>query len=92
MCIRDRLGASRLGEARLGGERIVPTPSAVYGVSEYGQANYTQNNVQDALIAETAIKAGHVLITDDRDLQTVTTQFGGRCLSVAELMAELGSP
>src|ERR1051325_1906874 len=38
------LGASRLGEARLGGERVVPTPSAVYGVSEYGHANYTQND------------------------------------------------
>lgn len=53
--------------------------------------NQKLNNVQDALIAETAIKEGHVLITDDRDLQAVTTQFGGRCSSVAGLMAELAS-
>ncbi len=34
------------------------------------------NNVHDALIAETSIKGGHVLVTDDVDLATVTKQYG----------------
>ena len=45
------------------------------------------NNVQDALIAETSIKEGHVLVTDDTDLALVTKEFGGRCLSVRELLS-----
>jgi predicted nucleic acid-binding protein len=46
-----------------------------------------RNNVQDALIAETSIKRGFVLVTDDEDLSEVTARFGGECLSVAELRA-----
>jgi hypothetical protein len=45
------------------------------------------NNVQDALIAETSIKEGHVLVTDDTDLALVTKEFGGQCLSVDELLS-----
>jgi len=100
------LDVSRLDEARLGGERVVPTESAVYGVSRYGQAKYAAedklisalkdrldsingakpNNVHDALIAETSIKRSHVLVTDDADLAAVTKEYGGQCLSVAELL------
>ena len=100
------LGVWRLGEARLGGERVVPTESAVFGVSRYGQSKYgaednlysalksrldtinasKSNNVHDSLIAETAIKEGHILVTDDTDLATVTKEYGGECLSVAELL------
>ncbi len=35
------LDVSRLGEARLGGEHLVPTESAVWGVSTWGQAKWT---------------------------------------------------
>ena len=100
------LDVSRLDEARLGGERVVPTESAVYGVSRYGQAKYAAednlysalkdrldsinsaklNNVHDVLIAETSIKGGHVLVTDDTDLAAVTKEYGGECLSVADLL------
>jgi hypothetical protein len=100
------LDVSRLDEARLGGERVVPTESAIYGVSMYGQAKYSAeeslysalkerldsingakpNNVHDALIAETSIKRGHVLVTDDADLTAVTKEYGGQCLSVVELL------
>lgn len=45
------------------------------------------NNAQDALIAETSIKEGHVLVTDDTDLALVTKEFGGQCLSVGELLS-----
>ena len=34
------------------------------------------NNVQDALIAEVASTAGHVLVTADRDLQNVCQRLG----------------
>lgn len=44
------------------------------------------NNVQDALIAETSVKEGFVLVTDDGDLATVTKKYGGKCLSVTELL------
>ncbi len=101
------LDVSRLDEARLGGERVIPTESAVYGVSRYGHAKYSSeddlysalksrldeingskhNNVHDALIAETSIKRGHVLVTDDADLGAVTKDYGGQCLSVAELLS-----
>ncbi len=99
------LDVSRLDEARLGGERVVPTESAVYGVSRYGHARYSEdnlysalknrldaingakpNNVQDALIAETSIKSGHVLVTDDSDLAEVTKEYGGQCVCVADLL------
>jgi hypothetical protein len=97
---------SRVDEAGLSGEHVVPTESAVYGVSRYGQANYgaeddlysalknrldsinraKPNNVHDALISETSIKGNHVLVTDDTDLAAVTREYGGQCLSVAELL------
>lgn len=102
------LGVSRLGEARLGGERIVPTESAVWGVSRWGEAKwkandnlYTpikanlhglnkgkRNNVQDALIAETSIKGGYILVTDDADLIEVTKRYGGKCVSLEDLLSQ----
>jgi hypothetical protein len=44
------------------------------------------NNVHDALIAETSIKGRYVLVTDDTDLAAVTKKYGGKCLSVCELL------
>lgn len=35
------------------------------------------NNVQDALIAETALLNGLVLVTEDKDLAAVVTELGG---------------
>ena len=47
--------------------------------------NCKENNIQDALIAETSIKEDFVLVTDDSDLVSVTRKYGGKCLTVAEL-------
>ena len=47
-----------------------------------------RNNVQDALIAETSIKGLYVLITDDADLIEVTKRYGGRYLSLEELLRQ----
>ena len=38
------------------------------------------NNVEDALIAETAIKNGLTLVTDDEKLRVVAMQYGGECM------------
>ena len=45
------------------------------------------NNIKDALIAETAIKRGYILVTEDEDLAMVVKSVGARCLSVSELIA-----
>lgn len=46
------------------------------------------NNVHDALIAETSIKADYVLVTNDAHLAAVTKKYGGKCLSVGELLEQ----
>jgi hypothetical protein len=104
------LGVSRLDEARLGGGNIVPTESAVWNVSAWGQAKWGEadglytafkaeldtlnkskpNNIQDTLIAETAIKNRFDLVTDDVDLCTVTKKFGGQCTNTKQLASDLG--
>jgi predicted nucleic acid-binding protein len=43
-----------------------------------------KNNVQDILIAETAVKERAVLVTDDTDLRETTQRFGGQAMSVEE--------
>ncbi len=104
------LDVSRLDEARLGGGNIVPTESAVWNVSAWGQAKWGEadglytafkaeldtlnkskpNNVQDTLIAETAIINRFDLVTDDVDLCTVTKKFGGQCTNTKQLASDLG--
>ncbi len=81
------LDVSRLDEACLGGHE-----DDVYSAlkRDLDQLNGGKdNNVQDALIAETSIKRGFFLVTDDRDLSTVARKYGGKCLSVSELLAQL---
>lgn len=48
------------------------------------------NNIQDTLIAETAIKNRCVLVTYDKDLCTVTKKFGGKCTNTKQLTSDLG--
>jgi len=47
------------------------------------------NNVEDALIAETAIKNDFTLVSDDRDLSQVTKQNGGSCVNLKEFLAAI---
>ena len=42
------------------------------------------NNVYDALIADTSIKNGFTLVTDDKNLCDVTREFGGNCVSFVD--------
>ena len=43
--------------------------------------------MQDALIAETSIKGGYILVTDDAHLIEVAKRYGGKCMSLDELLA-----
>ena len=45
-----------------------------------------ENNTQDALIAETAIKNDLTLVTDDNPLREEASKFGAECMSWEELM------
>ncbi len=82
----------------------VPTESAVYGASRYGEAKFgakdglylkikvaldakklKPNNIQDALIAETAIVNGFTLVTDDRHLAEIVQTHCGKAIGLAQL-------
>ena len=73
---------SRWNQAKYG------TEGGLYSTlrAELDRVNYKKpNNVQDALIAETAMLGGYILVTDDSDLESTTTKYGGSCLSLKEL-------
>jgi predicted nucleic acid-binding protein len=81
-------GTSKWGAFMWSGEEsLVPVVRA-----ELDLKNAKANNVQDALIADTAIRADYILVTDDRNLAKVTKKYGGRCLSVKELLEQLSQP
>ena len=46
-----------------------------------------KNNSQDALIAETAISNGQILVTNDKDLRTVVNEFDGRAIGLDEFLS-----
>ena len=75
-------GASKWGESMWSGkESLYPILRA-----ELDHKKTKPNNVQDALIADTAIRGGYVLVTDDADLEQITIKYGGRCILVRELV------
>ena len=44
-----------------------------------------ENQSRDVRIAETALKHGLTLVSDDTNLRTVMTEFGGKAISTMEL-------
>ena len=76
-------GVSRWGEAKWTANDNLYTPIK----ASLDTLNKSKpNNVQDALIAETSIKGGYVLVTDDTALIEVTKRYGGECISLEELL------
>ena len=75
---------------------IVPTESAVLGISRIGEAKYSKGDLleklrkgnikhtKDALIGETAIKEKLILITNDRTLRTRVNLNGGKAFNLEE--------
>jgi len=46
-----------------------------------------ENNGKDVLIAETAIRNGYALVTDDSDLANVVREFNGKTIHFHELLS-----
>lgn len=82
------LGVSRLGEAKLGGDEDHLCSEMKAEIDKLNKNK--PNNIQDALIAETAIKNQFTLVTEDTDLLTVAKKFGGKCADIKQMMVELG--
>jgi len=73
------LGYSRLGEGRLSDGGIYQ--KIVDKLNEWAPKR-SEANTRDALIAETAIKLGHVLITNDTYLKRAVFELGGAVLDL----------
>ena len=79
-------GVSRYGQCKYTASDNLYEPLK----SKLDAANKAQpNNVQDALIGETAIKNGFTLVTHDRDLFWATTEFGGACSNIYQVLKDL---
>jgi hypothetical protein len=51
-----------------------------------GEKRDQSNQPRDILIAETAIRKGLILVSDDAKLRTVTIEFGGRAIDREQFM------
>ena len=83
------------------GPLIIPTESAVYGVSRFGEAKFgagymyqeikekNVKHIEDALIGETAIRNNLILVTNDKRLKSKVEGLGGLCLSVDSFICRL---
>lgn len=78
------LGVSRLGMAKLSDgdlyKKLLVRLNALN--------NSKSNNIQDVLIAETSINNKYILVTDDRNLAQVTTDFGGKVCNLHEIIED----
>jgi len=88
------------------GNEKVPTESAVWDVSKWDEAKFSNgdlytlllqelnkskprdkdNNIKDALIAETSIKNGFILVTADSALYRIVKNLGGSVLNWNEFL------
>jgi predicted nucleic acid-binding protein len=78
-------GISRLDNAKLGGEDNLCEPIRL----RLDELKKRSSNIQDALIAETAIKNGLTFVTHDSILFRVTTEFGGACANIHQVIKDL---
>ena len=97
----SRIGEARLGGGKIPTESFVWDTSS-WDAAKWSDVSLVtiiasklkdlnggaRGNIKDALIAETAIKNGHILITHDSDLASVVSYMGGR---VADLEWVLNS-
>lgn len=73
-------GVGRWGEGKWGANGGLYEPIR----SRLDELKKKENNIQDSLIAETAILNNFCLVTDDVNLLTVTQEFGGSAISFRE--------
>ena len=82
---------------------IIPTESAVFGTSRYGEAKFgsgdiyenikvgNPKHIEDALIGETAIKNNLILVTNDKRLKSKMEENGGICMLVDPFIRKLNN-
>jgi rRNA-processing protein FCF1 len=82
---------------------LIPTTSAAYDVSRYDESKFGDGiifnkikkgnikHVEDALIGETAIKEGIILVTNDRRLKKMVIELGGNALFLNEFIEILNA-
>lgn len=78
-------GVSRFDEARFGAEDGLYLKIKVV----LDAKKLKQNNIQDALIAETAIVNGFTLVTDDRHLAEIVQTHCGKAIGLVQLQKML---
>ena len=78
--------ASAWGQAKWG------EPDGLYFAfkAELDTLKSKRNNIEDTLIAETAIKNRFALVADDINLYTVTRKFGGKYANTIQFASDLG--
>ena len=75
---------SEWDNSKWGSEKSLCQPIA----KRLGELNKKKkNNTQDALIAETAIVNNQILVTNDKDLQDVISEFGGKVTDLNTFMS-----
>ena len=80
---------------------LIPTSSCVFDVSRFDESKFGDgiifnkikkgniNQVEDALIGETAIKEGIVLVTNDKRLKNIVIKLGGNAISLDDFIERL---
>ncbi|GAH03750.1 unnamed protein product, partial [marine sediment metagenome] len=77
------LGVSKLGYSKLSRKNNLYEKIK----SDLDEKVLKQNNIQDALIAETAIKNGLILVTNDGDLLEVTQKYNGEVSNLKDFLS-----
>ncbi|MEI7751712.1 MAG: hypothetical protein WCJ71_06440 [Candidatus Omnitrophota bacterium] len=75
------LGTSRLGQAKLGNGGLFGQLLILLN-HQKSQTNELDNNRKDALIGETCMRNGYVLVSNDRALRDSVNQLQGKSISL----------
>ena len=82
-----RYGEIRNGVRRNGRQKTVSTGICGGAYRSWTARPFPLKQSRDAGVAETAIKAGLTLVTDDENLSRATAEHGGKVMSLAEFSA-----
>src|SRR5262249_51198900 len=91
------LGVSALGRSRLSGEdgvfeKMLARLEELDKASKKKPKNEFVNRRRDILIAQTAVRDGLTLVSNDGNLRQVTKEFGGSAIDLAEFREKVMAP
>jgi hypothetical protein len=91
------LGVSALGRSRLSGEgglfeKMLARLEELDKASKKKAKNESVNRRRDILIAETAVRDGLTLVSNDQNLRQVTQEFGGTAIDLAAFREKVKAP